>query len=534
MQATPFGRYLLYQKLAIGGTAEIFRAKFLGIEGFEKEVVIKRILPPWSANPHFIAMLIDEAKMMVKLQHEKIVQVYELGKENDLYYISMEYVPGWDLRHLLRQARENSKPFHLSEAIYVISEILKGLDYIHKQKDKHGHNLEIIHRDISPQNILVSFEGNVKIADFGIAHARSRTYQTSTGIIKGKFSYMSPEQARGESLNLKTDLFATGLLLYEMIGLSKLFAGKSDLEVLEKVRNFKSESLGENALVPKEIQKILRRALCEIPRHRYSFAQEFLKDLQDFLPLEEMEKGQKIFQSRLTSLPSQYENEFPPLQETKALAARPQDLSSSQALVSREWNSDTALEITRSLEKAYQDDTDRKLSWNKITSSSRRWKKFAYFAAGILLVGGFSYLFFPSLSSKNLQPLSEPATQNISSPLSQVQPLFITESLPQISSPPVVILPPTKEKILPPKTAEKGLLSVRATPWGKISISGIVSGLEKPFLRRVPYGNYVVNVKYQNDVGEWKTISRSLKIAKASTVCSASFQKNGGAFMNCQ
>src|SRR4030095_2829840 len=209
MPPTSFGRYLLLERLAVGGTAEIFKAKLIGGEGFEKTVAIKRILPHWSSNPNFIAMLIDEAKLMVRLNHERIVQVVELGKEGDSYYIAMEWVQGTDLRRLTDQAGNLVKPLTPEESTFLIAEVLRGLDAIHKQKDENKRNLAIVHRDISPQNILISNEGVVKIADFGIAHAASRSYETATGVLKGKFTYMSPEQARGAAIDARTDVFAT-------------------------------------------------------------------------------------------------------------------------------------------------------------------------------------------------------------------------------------------------------------------------------------------------------------------------------------
>ncbi len=526
MKAIPFGRYVLLQKLAMGGTAEIFKAKLLGVEGFEKEVVIKRILAPWSANPQFISMLIDEAKILVKLQHEKIVQVYELGRENDLYYISMEYVKGWDLRHIFRHARENSKPFALSECFYVIAEILKGLDYIHKQKDKYGHNLEIVHRDISPQNILISTEGKIKIADFGIAHARSRSYETSTGVIKGKFSYMSPEQARGEKLNLKTDLFATGILLYEMLTLQKLFQGKSDLEVLDQVRNFKLQKSTQNLILSPLLINILHKALHPKTSHRYSSAQEFLKELQDASRFLSEENGETLFLNRLKSLPSpEKENE-----EFKFnFDTNPE--SQTQAIVARDWLTDTSFENTRTLENIFKSDTDRNPSLTPVQKiKNKKVNLLITFFVLFLLIFLFFYFYRVQKSHQIPVVLNQNPTKAESTSV---------ESLPQVSpetlpSNPPLPIKPVAEKTTSPNPIQKGSLSVRAIPWGKISVSGIASNMEKPLLRSIPYGTYRISVKYQNDQGEWSTVSQSVKIAKASTMCSASFQKSGKGFISCR
>ena len=524
MKATPFGRYVLLQKLAIGGTAEIFKAKLLGVEGFEKEVVIKRILAPWSANPHFISMLIDEAKILVRLQDEKIVQVYELGKEEDLYYISMEYVKGWDLRHILRDSKESSKPFQISECIYVIREILKGLEYIHKQTDKHGHNLEIVHRDISPQNILISTEGKIKIADFGIAHARSRSYETSTGVIKGKFAYMSPEQARGEALDFKTDLFATGILFYELLSRQKLFQGKADLEVLDQVRNFEVKKALQNLMAPDALKEILLKALASKPVERYSSAQEFLKDLQKAALALSENKGEEIFLERLQTLPQPEEKkEALPFLFNKNLDPFP-----TNPIVSREWSSDTSLEITHSLEKGFGIQTDRNPSFTPIARKKNN-KIIPVFLTlsfmGILFFL-FSHFYFKKSSGvTKVTFIPEAIKTNEPIPL---------PSLPE--SKPFAQIPEIKTPSLTPPKADlpKGVLSVRATPWGKISVSSIASNVEKPLLRSIPYGNYRINVSYQSDQGAWSSVSKSVKIAKASTVCSASFQKDGRGFINCQ
>lgn len=281
MPSAQLGRYLLTERLATGGTAEIFKAKLVGIEGFEKTVVIKRILPHWSANTHFITMLIDEAKIMVRLNHERVVQVYELGKDEETYYMVMEYVEGTDLRHLARQSVKLGNPLKPNEASFIIAEVLRGLDYIHKQKDEKGHSLNIVHRDISPQNILLSQEGAIKIADFGIAHATSRSYETATGILKGKFAYMSPEQATGGIINAQTDIFATGIMFYELLVGKKLFDGKSDLEVLDKVRRFQVEDYIPKLPYPELLKKVLAHALHPNLHQRYATPHDFWKELME-------------------------------------------------------------------------------------------------------------------------------------------------------------------------------------------------------------------------------------------------------------
>src|SRR3990167_8278271 len=222
-----FGRYFLLDKLAVGGMAEIYKAKTFGVDGFEKLLVIKRILPHCAADSEFITMLIDEAKLSVLLSHTNIVQVYDLGKVGDDYFISMEFIDGSNLRQLLQRAAESETKLPVEICVYIMSEICKGLDYAHRKKDHHNQPLHIVHRDISPQNILISYDGEVKIVDFGIAKAAMNMSQTTTGILKGKVSYMSPEQALGKPLYNRTDIFSSALVFYEMLVGKKLFSGET-------------------------------------------------------------------------------------------------------------------------------------------------------------------------------------------------------------------------------------------------------------------------------------------------------------------
>ncbi|RMF59325.1 MAG: serine/threonine protein kinase, partial [Calditrichaeota bacterium] len=215
----PFGKYELLERLAVGGMAEVFRARVRAEGGFEKHLVIKRILPHLSSDSEFVVMLIDEAKIAVCLSHPNIVQVYDLGKIEGTYFIAMEFIEGGDLREILRRCAQRNITVPIDHAIYITTEVLKGLDYAHSKRagtKESATPLQIIHRDISPPNILLSYAGEVKIVDFGIAKASTRMMETAAGVLKGKFEYMSPEQASGLAVDARTDLFSTALLLYEM------------------------------------------------------------------------------------------------------------------------------------------------------------------------------------------------------------------------------------------------------------------------------------------------------------------------------
>lgn len=278
-----FGKYYLLEKLAVGGMAEIYKAKTFGVDGFEKQLALKRILPHCSADKDFITMLIDEAKLSVLLSHANIVQVYDLGKVGDDYFISMEFIHGPNLRDIIYRCREKKVVLPPELAVYIISEACKGLDYAHRKADQSNKPLNIVHRDVSPQNILISYEGEVKIADFGIAKAAMNISHTMAGILKGKIAYMSPEQALGKTIDHRTDIFSAGIVLHETLTQEKLYTGESQFEVLKKIRTTRidSESLPET--LPNQLKNVLAKALAYYPKDRYQSAGEMQTDLTKFL-----------------------------------------------------------------------------------------------------------------------------------------------------------------------------------------------------------------------------------------------------------
>ncbi|MBI2501530.1 MAG: serine/threonine protein kinase, partial [Deltaproteobacteria bacterium] len=279
----PFGRYVLLDKLAVGGMAEIYKAKTYGVDGFEKLLAIKRILPHCAADKEFISMLVDEAKLTVLLSHANIVQVFDLGKVGDDYFISMEYINGTNLREVMRRLAEQGEKIPEETAVYVISEMCKGLDYAHRKTDTQGNPLNIVHRDISPQNILISYEGEVKIVDFGIAKAAMNVSHTMAGILKGKIAYMSPEQALGKPLDHRTDIFSAAIMLYEMLTGEKLYSGESQFEVLNKIRTTRvtANMLPEQISGP--LKAILVKGLAYSSKDRYQNAGDFQLDLTKHL-----------------------------------------------------------------------------------------------------------------------------------------------------------------------------------------------------------------------------------------------------------
>ena len=262
--------------------AEVFLARSAGAEGIDKLLVLKRVLPTFARSAKFRSMFIDEAKVAMRLNHPNIVQVYAFEQVKDEFLLAMEFVDGLDLGRLISNAKRSNKRIPYGLAAYVVSEVAKGLDYAHNRKDEQGQPLEIVHRDVSPQNVLLAYEGAVKIADFGIA--RARMVSEETGIIKGKFSYMSPEQARGVSVDRRSDVYALGVLLAELLMGRGMYAGQVGLEVLELVRQgSRTLPRSVDASIPEALDAIVRKATELDAEQRYPNARALATALGQWL-----------------------------------------------------------------------------------------------------------------------------------------------------------------------------------------------------------------------------------------------------------
>jgi serine/threonine protein kinase/Tfp pilus assembly protein PilF len=280
-QPKQFGKYQLLDKIAVGGMAELFRAKLTGVEGFEKLIAIKKILPNLSQEEILVTSFIDEAKLAALLHHENIVQIYDFGSMDNDYFIAMEYLFGKDLRTIRQTAKERELPLGMENILYIIARVCAGLDYSHNLKDLHGQPLNIIHRDINPQNILVTYEGQVKIIDYGIAKAASHNTKTRENLIKGKLAYMSPEQANGQTIDYRSDIFSAGIILYELLAVRRMFKGET-MQVLSLVREAQYDPPEEVIPnLPSKLNQILRRALAKDPKERYQSAGEMLADVEE-------------------------------------------------------------------------------------------------------------------------------------------------------------------------------------------------------------------------------------------------------------
>ncbi len=278
------GKYQVLERLAVGGMAELYKARVTGQHGFEKLVAIKKILPHLAADASFIDMFLDEARITAHLDHPHIVQVFELGTDADTPYIAMQFVDGLDVLALLRECARTQIRLPPELAACIAHDILDALDYAHTAITPGGRVMGVIHRDISPGNVLVSRRGDVKLTDFGIARAAERQHKTEAGMLKGKYGYMSPEQVHGADLDARSDLFSLGIVLAEMVMARRLFTAPSDLDTLLMVRDARLDRLEKNADdFPIELRVMCEKALAREPDDRWQSAAEFRDALAAWL-----------------------------------------------------------------------------------------------------------------------------------------------------------------------------------------------------------------------------------------------------------
>ncbi|HEX4458677.1 MAG TPA: serine/threonine-protein kinase, partial [Polyangia bacterium] len=276
-RAQQFGKYLLVERLGRGGMAEVWKAKMSGPAGFQRTLVVKRILPHLVEDQHFVQMFVSEARLSARLQHSNIVQVYELGDVDGEYYLAMEYVRGRDLVNVVRAQLEKGQQPPPGLGAIVVRDVCRALAYAHVLTDERGQPLRLIHRDVSPSNVMISFDGAVKLLDFGIAKALGEASEskTITGTLKGKFGYMSPEQIDGKEIDHRADLFAVGVVLHEVLTGRRLFKGASDLATIAMVRETKVDPPSLlNPAVPKELDEICLKALARDPEQRFKGCDE--------------------------------------------------------------------------------------------------------------------------------------------------------------------------------------------------------------------------------------------------------------------
>jgi serine/threonine-protein kinase len=277
-------RYRVLERLASGGMAEVFLAESAGIEGFKKNVAIKRVLPHLTEKKRFISMFLDEARLSAHLSHSNVAQVFDIGVGDNAYFIVMEYVDGADLKAVIEHQKKAGTTLPVEAACLVAIKICEGLSYAHGLANNEGQPLHIVHRDMSPPNVLITKHGEVKIVDFGLAKASSQLEKSEAGIIKGKFSYLSPEAAQGQEVDHRTDIFAVGIILWEMLAGRRLFMGDTDFATVKQVQEAVVQPLSQiNKAVPASLDRILARALAREPSERYGSARDLGQDLTEFL-----------------------------------------------------------------------------------------------------------------------------------------------------------------------------------------------------------------------------------------------------------
>ena len=281
---TRVGKYEILDRIAIGGMAELYKARIVGEAGFEKLVAIKRILPHLAQDAGYLEMFLDEARLCARLEHPNIVHVHELGTENGTPFIAMQYVEGIDVLDLLRECVRTGRRIPPVLAAFICRQILDALDYAHTLRDASGRPQRVVHRDVSPGNVLVSWRGDVKLTDFGIARASEHRHRTESGLLKGKYGYMSPEQVMGADLDGRSDLFSIGVVLAEMVMARRLFSAPRELDALVMVRDARLDRLHAHATAfPLPLRVLLIRALQKRPDDRWDSARDFRGALDEWL-----------------------------------------------------------------------------------------------------------------------------------------------------------------------------------------------------------------------------------------------------------
>ncbi len=282
-----FAKYVLLEKLAMGGMAEVYLSRSIGHGGVGKFVAIKRILPQFSEQPEFVEMFKDEASIAINLQHANIVTINEFGMEKNQFFIAMDFVNGRNLKQILTKAKQANRGLEIEHIVYICKEVAAGLDHAHRcLNPATAKPLNIIHRDMSPHNVMLSFDGEIKVVDFGIAKAETQIESTRAGTLKGKFGYMSPEQADAQEVDQRTDVFSLGIILWELLANDRLFVGKNEIEILRKIKECNIQPLRKlNANIPAELEKIVAKALAKDRNLRYRNAEDLHRDLHRFLNL---------------------------------------------------------------------------------------------------------------------------------------------------------------------------------------------------------------------------------------------------------
>lgn len=484
------GRYVLLREISRGGMAVVYHGKSIGEGGFSKDVAVKRMLPQQDNDQQFLAMLIDEARVLTQLQHPNIVQVLELGLDADAYFLAMEYIAGFDLRTLVERLRVDRVKLPERFVYFIVLEILQGLVCAHTRVDATGKTMGIVHRDISPHNVLVSLQGEVKIADFGIAKGAHRNWETTVEQVKGKFSYMAPEQARGEPLDRRADLFAAGIILFELLTGDQLFDGANDLAVLEQVRTAQLPKGWERKIHP-GVRTIVRTALACDVSERYPTAAQFYAELAQFVTQQQLTTTRVDFSGFLQML-------FPAdvLRHQQVCGQEiPADVLKSVGIV--------PVEPVESGTKVYDAGTLRQLR----TGGASVVRTLHLSVLGVLVTLSLG-MSFPgdrarasALVSRTIPAPAVPLATGRVPPPVPLQPIAV----PGTSAAVVAVTPIARpisgaafvsaaQSASVTEPAAKGRIVVNARPWGYVTIPGLLARKETPVSIPAAAGQYTVRI----------------------------------------
>ncbi|MEZ4383186.1 MAG: serine/threonine-protein kinase [Nannocystaceae bacterium] len=395
------GKYELLHRLGAGGMAELFIARTIAIHGFEKLVALKRVLREHAHNERLIEMLLSEARLAATLHHPNIVQVYDVGEDDGTHFFTMEYIRGKDLRRLIRAAHKAGTWLPLEHLINIGIHAAAGLHYAHEQKTPDGRPLNIVHRDISPSNIIVSYDGAIKIVDFGIAKATTETQVNAMGALKGKIPYMSPEQCRGEAIDCRSDIFSLGIILWELSLGKRLFTNKKGLDLVHhiartpapKPSTFKPD-------YPKDLEQIVMRALAHDPAQRYQTARDFELDLEEFA----RERRLSISQARLGG----FMRDLFAATIAEEEAAIQEYLANNEATpppIEKTTGAVPTLQYTQALQALDQGEAMRRVLYDDEPASPPAWRQALPFAA----IGAALLLIVAALLSGDPPPPAAPA-----------------------------------------------------------------------------------------------------------------------------
>ncbi|MEO6953325.1 MAG: serine/threonine-protein kinase [Polyangia bacterium] len=328
---TRVGKYKILRQIAQGGMAEIYLATAVGIEGFEKLCVLKRILPMLASNHEFVEMFLDEARIAGSLLHSNIAQVFDIGSDAGNYYFVMEFLRGEDVRHILMRSVERHEPIAYEHIVSIITGVCSGLHYAHEMRGRDGKELSIVHRDISPQNVFVTHDGNVKLCDFGIAKSAAQLTETRVGTLKGKIRYMAPEQCQAEPLDRRSDIFALSIVLWELITQRRLYRGKSDFEIFKAIVEEDAPPPSTyRGDVPAGLEAVVMKGLRRNRDERYETAQELQVALEDWARSERVPASPvrlAAYMKDLFGAPPQLESILEQVSEDDPLAKRIRSLN---------------------------------------------------------------------------------------------------------------------------------------------------------------------------------------------------------------